>query len=180
MKRALLAVVGLGLLLACVETAQAADAQALYGKVVSVDTTANTIVVKPKTGDNVTVSTNADTKIKVNDKEATLADIKADMMIRVAPATGVAKAINAFTPKAGGSTQALSGTIVSVDAAAGTLVVKPAEGDNVTVTTNADTTVRLDEHAAKLADLKAGMTVKVIPATGAPKYVVAKTPKASA
>jgi preprotein translocase subunit YajC len=174
-KKALLTVVGLSLLLGWVAAAKAADVDVLHGKIVSVDTDKGTLVVKPKAGDNVTVATDANTKVTLDGKDAKLADLKADMMVVVAPATGIAKTIAAHTPGHMG----LHGTIVSVDADKGTLVVKPKEGDNVTVTTDANTKVRLDEKDAKLADLKAGMMVTVIPATGVAKYIIAKTPAAA-
>ena len=74
-------------------------------------------------------------------------------------------------------TTGLHGKVVSVDTTAKTVIVKPKTGDNVTVTTDATTTVTLDGAAAALADLKAGMVVTVTPATGVAAKIIAKTPK---
>ncbi len=71
------------------------------GKVVSVDEKALTITVKPKEGDNVTVTTDKDTKFKVDGADGkALTDVKADMYITVTPKEGVAKTVVAVTPKA--------------------------------------------------------------------------------
>jgi biopolymer transport protein ExbD len=175
MKRALLAVVGLGLLLGCAVTAQAQPqpaADVLRGKVVSVDAEKGTVVVKPRQGDNVTVTTDKDTKVTVDGKEAKLADVKADMGVEVSPKDGVAKTVNARTP-------GLRGKVVSVDAEKGTLVVKPRQGDDVTVTTDKDTKITVDGKEAKLADVKADMRVEVSPVTGVAKMITARTPRAN-
>ncbi|MDD4888574.1 MAG: DUF5666 domain-containing protein [Phycisphaerae bacterium] len=175
MSRALLVVAGLVFVLGVTNATRAADT-ALKGKVVSVNVDKGEVVVKPKEGADVTVTTNADTKVKVDGKDAKLADVKAGMGIEVKPATGVAASINAHTPKPA-TGDVLKGTVVSVDAAAKTLVVKPTTGDNVTVTTDADTKVKVDRKAATLAEVKAGMIVEVKPATGVAKTINAHTPK---
>ena len=91
------AVVGFNLMAVAQDTT--VRPSALYGKVVSVDVTGGKIVVQPKEGAQVTVTTDANTKIKVSDKDATLGDIKPDMGIRVSPATGTAANIVVYTPK---------------------------------------------------------------------------------
>jgi hypothetical protein len=154
----------------------AADAPAdvLRGKVVSVDTDKGTLVVAPRNGDNVTVATDKDTKVTVDGKDATLADVKAGLFVEVSPATGTAKTITARAPQAEG----LRGKVVSVDTDKGTLVVAPHHGDNVTVTTDKDTKIAVDGKDATLADVKADMFVMVSPASGTAKTINAHTPKA--
>jgi hypothetical protein len=62
----------------------------LYGNVVSVDVATGKVVIAPKEGPQVTVATGANTKVQVLGKDATLADIKAGMVLRVSPAMGAA------------------------------------------------------------------------------------------
>jgi hypothetical protein len=169
---ALLAVAVSGLALATLGGAE--TVKPLYGKVVSVDTTTGKVVVT--TGDNgpqVTVATDSNTKVIVADKAATLADLKAGMGVRIMPPTGTATEIRGFVPKT--TTQppttqprALYGTVVSVDTTTGNVVLKTL-GDNpheVTVATDSNTKVIVSDKPATLADLKAGMTARVAPATG--------------
>jgi hypothetical protein len=73
----------------------------LYGKVISVDAAAGKIVIAPKEGPQVTVTTDAGTKILVSGKSATLADVKPDMTLRVSPATGTAVDLRAFPAQPG-------------------------------------------------------------------------------
>ena len=75
-----------------------------------------------------------------------------------------------------GADESLRGKVVSVDAEKGTLVVKPRQGDNVTVTTDKDTKVTVDGKEAKLADVKADMLAEVTPKDGVAKTIVAKVP----
>lgn len=82
-------------------SAMAQDKPSLvYGTVVSVDAAGGKIVITPKGGSDVTVSTDANTKIRVKDKDATLVDVQPGMLLRVSPATGTAADIRAFTPQA--------------------------------------------------------------------------------
>jgi hypothetical protein len=71
----------------------------LAGTVVSVDAAAGTVVVQPNDPQTaqVTVTTDGDTKIKVNAKEAALGDVKAGMDITVLPPNGTATEIRAYT-----------------------------------------------------------------------------------
>ncbi len=72
----------------------------LRGKIVKIDGT--NIVVKTRGhGDNegkeVTVATDANTTFTLDGKDAKLADLKADMFVRVTPATGTATKVSAST-----------------------------------------------------------------------------------
>ena len=98
---AVLAVVGL------VGIAWAADAPAtrparpLAGQVVSVAAAGN-VVVKTMArrggeGKEVTVATNDKTVVTIDEKAATVADLKKDMYVRITPAEGVAEKIVATT-----------------------------------------------------------------------------------
>jgi len=71
--------------------------EALRGIVVS--TTGTSITIKNKQGKETTVTTNAETKIKVEGKEGTLNDIKPGMYAKILPADGtVATMIAAGNP----------------------------------------------------------------------------------
>lgn len=59
------------------------------------DAGAGILVVKPRTGDNLTVVADKDTKVVVDRKTATLADVKIGMGVFIAPATGTAETISA-------------------------------------------------------------------------------------
>lgn len=161
----------------------------LYGTVVSVDAATGNIVIKT-TGENsqqVTVATDSNTKIIVADKAAALGDIKAGMGIRVMPPTGTATEIRAFQPKAAPTSQPTSqpkplyGTIVSVDVSTGNVVIKTA-GENsqqVTVATDSNTKIIISDKPSTLANLKAGLMARVVPATGTATEIRAFVPKPS-
>lgn len=82
----------------------------LRGKVVSADAAQKSLVVKPMVRrgadalPDVTVTTDDKTKITLDDKAATLADLKADMFVTVTPDKGLATEIKATTkmPTRGG------------------------------------------------------------------------------
>ncbi len=94
-------IVTTGLVLALATLATAADKAegqpakkpALVGTVVSASST--TVVVKPESGDNVNVTVNAQTKVKIDGKDATLADLKPGMWVAVPEINGPARRINA-------------------------------------------------------------------------------------
>jgi DNA-binding beta-propeller fold protein YncE len=157
----------------------------LYGKVVSVDTmTGKVVVADGDDGKQVTVATDPNTKVVIADKPAKLADLKAGMSVRVFPPTGTAAQIRAFSPKPPASQPAsgpkpLYGKVVSVDTMTGKLVITAAgdEGKQVTVATDPATKVVIADKAATLADLKAGMMVRVVPPTGTAAEIRAFLPK---
>ena len=152
----------------------------LYGTVVSVDAAAGKVVITPKGGSDVTITTDANTKVRVKDKDATLADVQPGMTLRVSPATGTAADIRAFQPQTPAPSPAkpslLYGTVVSVDAASGKVVIAPKEGPQVTVTTDANTKVRVKDKDAALADVQPGMILRVSPAAGMATDIRAFTP----
>ena len=171
MKQLLVTVAGLGFLVACVAVAQAAEQpETIFGRIVSVNTENSTFIVKPKEGGgDLTITTDGSTKVTIDGMEANLNDVKAGMSVKVTLASGVARTITALTA----DPKNLIGTILSVDVGKGSLVVKPTEGEKVTVATDADTKVTLDGKDAKLADLKADMMVGITPATGVAKRIMA-------
>ena len=79
-------------------TADKPKAKGLKGAVVKVDGT--NLVIKNKEGKETTVSTNNETKVTIDGKDAKLADLKADQMVTVSPAEGTAQTIVVAAPKA--------------------------------------------------------------------------------
>ncbi len=165
-------------------------AKPIYGKVVSVDAAAGNVVLTAtggeQKGQQLTVSTDANTKILVENKPAALDAIKAGMVIRVVPGTGAATEIRAFTPKAPAPApapaqpKAVYGKVVSVDAATGNIVITVGKGDatkQVTVATDANTKILVDGKAGGLEAIKAGMIVRAVPAEGTATEIRAFTPK---
>ena len=155
----------------------------LYGTVVSVDAANGKVVITPKGGSDVTVTTDASTKVRVKDKDATLANVQPGMMLRVSPAAGTASDIRAFQqqtpPPSPAKPSLLYGTVVSVDAATGKVVIAPKDGPQVTVTTDASTKVRVKDKDATLADVQPGMVLRVSPATGMAADLRAFAPQTS-
>ena len=162
---ALLAMAGFALTAVALE-----NPSRMYGKVVSVDTAGGKVVIAPKDGAQVTVTTDAGTKVQVSGKDAALGNIQPGMILRVAPASGTAADLRAF-PDQTGTTQPpklslLYGTVISVDTAGGKVVIAPKDGAQVTVATDASTKVQVNGKDATLDDIQPGLTLRVSPATG--------------
>ena len=155
----------------------------LYGKVVSVDAAAGKVVILPKNSAEVTVATDANTTIQVNGKGASLGDVKPDMILRVSPATGTAADLRAFSPPTNSNPSPkpslLYGKVVSVDAAAGKVVILPKNGAEVTVATDANTKIQVGGKEAALGDVKPDMILRVSPATGTASDLRAFVPQSS-
>ena len=73
-------------------------AKTLKGAVVKVDGT-NLVIKAGKEGKETTVSTNNETKVTIEGKDAKLADLKADQLVTVTPAEGTAQTIVVAAPK---------------------------------------------------------------------------------
>lgn len=171
-----------GMLLAAAETA-APDAKAapaakaaanLHVTLVKVDGKSLVVKVKGAKGQpdkEMTIATDDKTKFLLDYEDAKLADLKPDMTLTVKPATGTATWVSAHV-------KGLTGVVVKVDGQNLVLTVKTKE---VTIATDAKTKIVIDGKAGgKLADLKAGTQVKVIPETGtATKIAVVPPTKAA-
>jgi hypothetical protein len=97
--------------------------------------------------------------------------MKAAKLLAVAVVLGLVSFCVAQAEQAPAS---LTGTVVKVDGA--NVTVKAAEKE-VVVVTDDKTAVTVDGKEAKVADLKAGMTVEITPATGTAAKIVATSPK---
>lgn len=95
------------------------------------------------------------------------------VVLAVAGLAGVAQAArDGAKPK---PAPGLMGVVVKVDGADVTIKAgKGADAKEVVVKTDADTKVTVDGQDGKVADLKAGMMVKVSPADGTAKKIDAK------
>ena len=78
--------------------AEKPKAKGLKGAVVKVDGT-NLVIKAGKEGKETTVSTNNETKVTIEGKDAKLADLKADQVVTVSPAEGTAHTIVVAAPK---------------------------------------------------------------------------------
>jgi len=78
------------------------NAEAVTGKVQKVDGATLTVLAgRGKKAAEVTVTTDADTKVKVNGQDGTLAQIKPGMRVVATPNTGTAKMVRAMDVKEG-------------------------------------------------------------------------------
>jgi hypothetical protein len=130
-----------------------------------------TAATKGQPAKEMTVATDGKTKFILDYEEGKkLSDLAPDMTLTILPATGTAKTVKAHV-------KGLYGTVVKADGK--NLVIMPAKGKKeVTVVTDDKTNVVIDgKGSAKLADLKAGTEVKVIPETGTAAKVAMSIPQ---
>jgi hypothetical protein len=130
----------------------AAKRHGLHGIVQSVGS--DSVTLKAKKGDPVTVQVNGDTKIIVNGKAGALADIKVGYAAeaRLTAAGGPAKILRAHELPAPGTV--VVGQVDSVGS--NSITLKKRDGSTVTIPTNGDTKVLVNGKAATLADVEAG------------------------
>jgi len=103
---------------------------------------------------------------------AKLADLKPGMTLTILPATGTAATVKAHV-------KGLYGKVVKVDGKS--VVIMPAKAKKeVAVATDDATRVVIGGKVDKLANLKAGMEVKVIPPTGTAAKIAVVPPAAKA
>jgi biopolymer transport protein ExbD len=156
MMKKVISLLVIGLVATCAVIASPAGAKkgkahALTGVVQSVGS--NSITIKPKRGDSVTVQVNGDTRIFVNRKAGKLADIQVGFRALVKGKRGQpAKAILAHQPPVPGTV--VVGQVDSVGA--NSLTLKKRDGSPVTIPVNGDTKVLVNGKAATLADVETG------------------------
>ncbi|HEX9415911.1 MAG TPA: DUF5666 domain-containing protein [Gaiellaceae bacterium] len=156
--------------------APAADT-VVHGLVDSVGS--DSITIKEKDGDSVTIAVNSETKIRVNGKPGALGDIEAGYraIVHRTSADGPAKALKAYERH--GAKSYFRGVVESVGS--DSLTVKLRNGSSVTVAVTAATQVRLaGQGLVALSDLKAGYRVNVLRASadGPALVIIARAPKA--
>lgn len=126
------------------------------GPITAIDTTAGTVTIADKkSGESVTVTVDASTRIHKNEQEhATLADLavgdKANA--RYNTTTLIAKRIQAKSPKAA----KVEGTITAVDLTANTVTIQTEGGDLVTVIVTDTTRLERNDEEAELSAFAVG------------------------
>jgi hypothetical protein len=131
--------------------AAAAKKHGLRGLVQAVGS--DSVTLKAKKGDPVTVQVNADTKIVVNGKAGSLSDIQVGYIAEVRGEKGEpAKAIRAHEAPAPGTL--VVGNVSAVGSDSITLTKK--DGSSITIAVNADTKILVDGKAGALSDIETG------------------------
>jgi Domain of unknown function (DUF5666) len=131
--------------------AKKGKAHAFAGVVQSVGT--DSITVKPRKGDPVTVQVNGDTKIVVNHKAGKLADIEVGYRALIKGKRGEpAKAIRAYEVPAAGTVVAGKVTSTGGDS----ITLQKRDGSSVTIGVTPDTKILVNGKAATLADVETG------------------------
>jgi hypothetical protein len=129
----------------------AAKRHGLHGVVQAVGS--DSVTLKARKGDPVTVQVNGDTKIVVNGKAGTLSDIQIGYIAEVKGKKGEpAKAIHAHEAPAPGTI--VVGKVQSVGTDSITLTKR--DGSPVTIGVTSDTKILVDGKAATLADVETG------------------------
>jgi hypothetical protein len=138
----------------------------------------DSITLKKKDGTSVTIGVTADTKIRVNGKAGTLADVEAGYRatVRRTSADGPAAAINAYEP-GHNRRVVLKGVVDSVGSDSITLTLRG--NATVTVGVTAATRIRVAGHAGALSDIEAGYHALVLRAgaDGPAIAIIARPPK---
>ncbi len=124
---------------------------AVHGIVQSV--APNSITLKLKNGNSATIQVSSDTKIVVNHKPGTLADIEVGYRAVVKGKPGEpAKLIRAYEPPAPDTVVHGLVDLVGNDS----ITIKKKDGSSVTIPVNADTKIRVNGKPGTLSDIKAG------------------------
>jgi hypothetical protein len=129
------------------------------GKVDSVGS--DSITLKKRDGNPVTIDVNADTKIRVNGKPGSLSDIETGygaVVRRTAPG-GPAAAINAHQIRSHGRA-VVRGVVDSVGS--DSITLKGHVGASVTIAVTGATIIRVDGQAGSLSDIQAGYRAIVL------------------
>ena len=140
---------------------------------------ASSITLKKKDGGPVTIPVDGNTRIFVNGKAATLADVENGYRayVRRTAADGPAAVIRAYEKKAGGHKLLVHGVVDSV--ASDSITLKRQGSATLTIHVNAQTIIRVGGKAGALADIKSGYHAFVLRAgaDGDALAVVAFPPK---
>ncbi|HTX00097.1 MAG TPA: hypothetical protein VMD59_15040 [Acidimicrobiales bacterium] len=157
-----------------------------FGRVTSVDTSADTFVIKTFTGSSVTVKVTSKTTYRDSgSSSAGFSDVKVGETVGVTGSTsnGVETATTVIIgvgggggfPGGGGLRNATLGKVTSVDRSGDTFVIKTSAGKNVTVKVTSKTTFRVfsgrpsgsssTPPAGSFSDVKVGVSVAVTGST---------------
>jgi len=152
-------------------------ASVVAGRVDSVGS--NSITLKKRDGSMVTIGVNSETKVIVNGKAATLADVEAGYraIVRRTAADGPAAVIRAYKKKQGGHKLLVRGVVDSV--ASDSITLKGHGAATLTIHVTAQTIVRVGGAPGALSDVKPGYRAFVLRAAadGDALAIVAFPPK---
>lgn len=135
----------------------------IHGTVTAVDATGGTITIAPKTGSLVTLNVDASTEIKVNDADATLADIQVNMP---AEAKYDSTTMHAMEIKAGSGDDnhqdsSVEGTVAAVDTGAQTVTIAPhGGGSDVVLNVTTETEIEVNGEDAGIGDIVVGQPAR--------------------
>ena len=140
----------------------------------------NSLTLKKKDGSTITIGVNADTKIFVGGKAATLADVETGYVayVRRTAADGPAAVIRAYEKKAGGAHKLLvHGVVDSVGS--DSITLKGQGSATLAIHVTAQTIIRVGGQAGQLSDIKSGYRAFVLRAgaDGDALAIVAFPPK---
>ena len=122
----------------------------------------NSITLKKRDGSTVAIPVNGDTKILVNGKAATLADVETGYRayVRRTAADGPAAVIRAYEKKEGGHKLLVRGVVDSVGT--DSITLKGHGGATATIHVTAQTIIRVGGQAGALSDIKSGYRAFVL------------------
>jgi hypothetical protein len=147
----------------------------LTGTITALDPTAGTVQVTTDHGTQITLTTNGDTRVRLNRVNTTVAQLALGQRVQATyrPENKVALGLSATTPQP----DVVSGAITAIDLTAGTLQITPVAGAPVTLKLTPDTQFRLNRRAVARGTLVVGhlASVQTRPADTA-RIVAAQTP----
>ncbi len=150
----------------------------VHGTVTGTDTTASTITLtRFHKCDSATIDVTSSTKIRINHKTGTLADIHAgDVAVVKLAKDGTAKAIHDRTAHAH---NILHGTVSGTDTTANTLTLTLKKTcASVTVQLTSDTKIQVNDKKGSLSDIQSGDRVLVkLNKDGSARWIKARSPK---
>jgi Cu/Ag efflux protein CusF len=137
--------------------------EAIRGQVKQVAAGQNQLILKDQNGKDVTFQLGQDTKVRVNNKDGKLSDLKEgdDVMVRFQRQDDRLMVREICSDKDGQATDVTRGKIQSVAADTHQLVLKDRDGKEWTFHVARDAKVRLDDRDSSLSDLKTGNEVTI-------------------
>ncbi|MBI2846786.1 MAG: hypothetical protein HYX82_02785 [Chloroflexi bacterium] len=127
------------------------------GTVESVDASANQIIIISRGDTELTLKTDADTKVLIGENAGALADISAGAQVKVRFNSDTMVATEIMVK----SEAEVKATIQSVDAAKGELILKLDSGATLTLKLTPTTEIKVNDKKVAATDLKANLRVEV-------------------
>jgi hypothetical protein len=147
----------------------------LTGTITTIDAAAGSVQITTDHGTQITLTTNADTRVRLNRTNTTVGNLALGQRVQATyrSENKIALSLNATTPRP----DVVSGAITAVDLTAGTLQITPVAGTPVSLKLNADTEFRLNGRRVGAGSVPVGLlaSVQTRPADTA-RLVAAQTP----